>query len=339
MESRRTETIVEFEGVNISKDINKDLLSITYTDNEEDKADDIQLSISDTEGHWIKWLAQKSKGATIRVLIMQKNWHSDGKSKLLDCGTFELDTIDVSGPPTLINLKGTSIPYKSTLRSQKKSRAWENTGLKNIGEDISKKNGLKCFFDSKHNPRYARKEQVNQSDIAFLKTLCKSAGVSLKVASNAVIMFDAAEYESKDAVRSIQNGKSDVLSYSFSTSFNDAAYDKSHVVYTKPNGKKIEYTYKPRRPPGSGQTLEIREKVKDREEARQLAMKRLREKNKKEFTASFTLVGDVNLVAGVTVKVAGYGAFDGKYIVESAAHSPIGGYTTNIKLRKVLEGY
>ena len=71
----------------------------------------------------------------------------------------------------------------------------------------------------------------------------------------------------------------------------------------------------------SGQTLEINEKVSSREEARQLAMKRLREKNKGEFKASFKLAGDARLVAGVTVQVAGYGAFDGKYIIETAAHS------------------
>ena len=44
--------------------------------------------------------------------------------------------------------------------------------------------------------------------------------------------------------------------------------------------------------------------------------------------------------AGVTAKLTGWGAWDGKYIVEQAAHS-VGssGYTTQVKLRKTLEGY
>jgi hypothetical protein len=52
------------------------------------------------------------------------------------------------------------------------------------------------------------------------------------------------------------------------------------------------------------------------------------------------LPGDVQLAAGLTVQVTDYGMFDGKYIIESAAHSiASGGYTTNIKLRRVLEDY
>ena len=90
----------------------------------------------------------------------------------------------------------------------------------------------------------------------------------------------------------------------------------------------------------SAQVLEIKEKVSSNAEAKTLAEKRLREKNGQQFTASFTLVGDAGLVAGVTVTVKGYGAFDGKYIVESATHSvSSSGYTTSVKLRRVLEGY
>ena len=86
--------------------------------------------------------------------------------------------------------------------------------------------------------------------------------------------------------------------------------------------------------------LEINEKVNNREEARQLAMKRLRQKNKKQFKAQFDLAGDARLVAGVTVQIENYGAFDGKYIIESAKHSiSRSGFKTSVTLRRVLEGY
>lgn len=114
------------------------------------------------------------------------------------------------------------------------------------------------------------------------------------------------------------------------------------MSYTDPKQKTtIEYTYTPQGADKSGQVLEVNEKVSTREEARQLAMKRLRQKNKSEYKASFTLSGDTRLVAGVTVEVSGYGAFDGKYIIETATHSisKSGGYKTNITLRRVLEGY
>ena len=57
MNARRAEVRLTFEGVDISADINKHLLSLTYTDNEEDKTDDLQLSLDDREGVWLgDWL-------------------------------------------------------------------------------------------------------------------------------------------------------------------------------------------------------------------------------------------------------------------------------------------
>ena len=47
--ARRTEITLEFEGVDISEDINKYLLSFEYTDNEEDKTDDLSLTLDDRD--------------------------------------------------------------------------------------------------------------------------------------------------------------------------------------------------------------------------------------------------------------------------------------------------
>lgn len=74
-------------------------------------------------------------------------------------------------------------------------------------------------------------------------------------------------------------------------------------------------------------------------EAKELARKLLRARNKKETTAEFTLVGDVDYVAGITVRVYGFGEFNGRYIVEQAMHNITGGYKVQIKLRSCLEGY
>ncbi|MDO4541183.1 MAG: hypothetical protein Q4B48_08880, partial [Syntrophomonadaceae bacterium] len=76
-------------------------------------------------------------------------------------------------------------------------------------------------------------------------------------------------------------------------------------------------------------------------EAQTLAAKYLRQHNKYERTATFTLPGNPDLVAGVTVFLSGWGGWSGKYIVKQAKHTVAGsgGYTTQITLRRVLEGY
>lgn len=277
----------------------------------------------------------------VSAVLVQKNWNDTGKDVTLDCGTFEIDSIDASGPPTKVSVKSTSIPYTSALRIEKKSRAWEKITLKAIGQQIAKEAGLQLMYEGTNNPTYRRKEQVQISDIKFLQKLCKAAGMALKVTAMMIVIYDAAEYDDKPAVRTFEYGSSDIISYKLGTSLTDTAYTSCHVSYTDPDTKEtIEYTYTPDSNTGTGQTLEVNEKVTSTEEAKELAKKRLREKNTQEYTARLKVVGDVSLVAGVTVKLKGFQIFDRKYKVTQAKHSLIGsGYTVDLSLKQVLEGY
>ena len=55
--ARRTTVKLYFKGEDISKDLSKYLLSLSFTDKEEDETDDISISLDDREGKWIKdWL-------------------------------------------------------------------------------------------------------------------------------------------------------------------------------------------------------------------------------------------------------------------------------------------
>lgn len=427
-EARRVELRLKFVNVEAPLDINSYISSMTYTDEEEDNADDLQIEFDDRERQWMgDWLkitptvirtakqVQKEtatekvvnytvkKGDTlwaiakqylgsgtkypqiasenniknpnliypgqvfkitvggavtttvtevketvkqaaepklISAAIVQKNWHDNGKDVVLDCGTFELDSVDASGPPTKITLKGTSIPYTSTMRTAVKNRAWENCSLKVIAEQIGQEAGLQVMYLAENNPVYKRKEQIQRSDITFLQKLCKAAGLALKVTIMTVVIYDAAEYDGKPPIKTITYGSGDYLSYKLGTSLHDTAYTSCHVSYTDPDSREtIESTYTPDSTEGTGQVLEINEKVSSTEEAHELAEKRLREKNTQQFTASFTMMGDVQLVAGVTVRLKGFQSFDRKYKVTKAVHKLTGGYTTDIELKQVLEGY
>lgn len=281
-----------------------------------------------------------SKGLKLSAVIAAQNFSSDGKDKILDCGTFELDDISVSGPPTKLTLKGTSLAYSSTVRTQKKSKAWQKISLKEIAAEIASKNNLDLMYISSFNPFYSRKEQIKTSDAVFLTSLAKAAGIVLKITAGAIVLYDGEEFESNATVAKISAKSADIKTYSFDTGLNDTAYSACHVSWTKNDGTTIDYTYTPNDSNGSGEILEVNEKVETREDARQLAMKRLRQKNKKETTCRFTLVGNTLLVVGVTIDVEGYGLFDGKYIINSAVHNVTGsGYTTQISASKCLEGY
>lgn len=276
----------------------------------------------------------------VSAVLVQKNWNDTGKDVTLDMGTFEIDSIDMSGPPDKVTVKSTSIPYTSKLRMEKKNKAWEKISLKGIAKEIAAKNGLKLMYEASDNPAYKRKEQVQTSDIKFLQNLCHAAGMALKVTTLTIVIYDAAEYDKKPAVRTFKKGSGDIISYKMGTKLTDTAYTSCHVSYTDPDSKEtIEYTYTPDSKAGTGQTLEINEKVNSKAEAIRLAKKRLREKNTQEYTASLQVVGDVSLVAGITVKLKGFQQFDKKYKVTQAKHNLLGGYTVDLSLKQVLEGY
>ena len=57
--ARRATAQVSFDGVDITKSITPYLLSLTYTDSEENEADDLQIKVQDRESVWLtSWLNQ-----------------------------------------------------------------------------------------------------------------------------------------------------------------------------------------------------------------------------------------------------------------------------------------
>lgn len=349
--ARRTAAEVAFGGVDITESIKPYLLSITYTDNEEDEADDLQIKLQDRDGVWMEdWLANAvdaaadATGLQIQAVFLRENWHTDGGDKLLDCGAFELDSIKASGPPSTITIKGTSLPYSGQVRQTLRTKAWESYSLSGIAQEIASKGGMVCMYQSGEDPYYERAEQFQESDIAFLSGLCHDAGISLKATNNILVLFDQEEYEQKEPAFSIAKGDGSYTKYDLSIGTADVKYSSCRVRYVDPATgvvtEGIAYADDYKEDSKNNQQLEVTAKVASVGEAQALAAKRLRLHNKYSRTASFTFPGDPDKVAGVTVTLTGWGSWDGKYMVMQSKHSLVSsGYTTQVSLRRVVEGY
>lgn len=430
--ARRVAYEVAFDGTDITKPLSPYFLSMAYTDNEEDEADDLQIKIEDRDGVWMeKWLndavqaaastsgtssgssvktyrvtpkiglnvrsgpdtsysklgalpcgteievsgvsggwatieyggrtayvsaayieevgdgdevTSGTTGLAIEAVITRQNWNGDGKDEVLDCGIFELDSIKANGPPSTITIKATSLPFTAQIRQTAKTKAWEAYTLSGIANEMASANGMTCMFLCDSDPYYARVEQYKQSDIDFLKTLCHDAGLSLKATSKIIVLFDQATYEAKDKVRTIKKGDGTYEKWDLSIGTADKQYQSCRVSYNSPtNGMSIEgiaYVEDYKADSKNNQQLEVTAKVANAAEAKELAAKRLRLHNKYQKKVVFTVPFDPAIVAGVTVELSGWGAFDGKYIVKQAAHT-VGnsGGTTKLTGRPVLEGY
>lgn len=346
--ARRATLTITMAGVDISASMSSYLSSLTYTDNEEGEADDLQIQLFDRDEVWqTSWLSeiiesdalQKFK---IRATINRLNWKSDGKDLSLPCGEFELDEVQCKAPPNTVTLKASSLPFTAAIRQTLRSKAWEKYNLSGIGAEMAAANGMSFQFLSSSNPYYERQEQTMESDISFLYKLCKNAGISLKVTAASLVLFDQRQYESKEPVMVIKRGCG-YTSRTLSASTADRQYASCRVSYVDLDGNLIEGIAKVadyKDGDTNNQQLEITEKVASVAEAKALAEKRLRYANKYARTAQFTFPGNPALVAGVVVQIEGWGGWAGKYLVYQAKHTVSnGGYQTSISCRKVLEGY
>lgn len=276
----------------------------------------------------------------IQATILPQYWGNDTP---LDCGQFELDSIKASGPENKVTIKAMALPFSSTIQQTKKTKAWEGYNLKSIAGEIAGNGGLAVMYESSNNPTYARREQYKESDIVFLKRLCDDAGLSLKCTNNSIVIFDQKKYEANGEVLTIKYGDKSYTSYSFSVSTSDVEYQSCRVSYVDPvSGAVIEGIAKVEdygNEKKNNQQLELTMKVGSASEAKALAEKHLRLRNKFAKSCTFNMPGNTSLVAGLTVKLEGWGLWDGKYIIKQATHKIKDNYTTSITLRNVLEGY
>lgn len=349
MEARRILTIIKYNNKDISADISKYLKSISYTDNLSGEADDLQIILEDKAGLWQStWMPEK--GALLDVMLQQKYWQTlSALPQSLRLGLFEIDEITSSGYPSEVQIKAVSVPDNNTLRGTERSRSWEKAKLQVIANDIAIDAGMTLFWDTEENPVLDRAEQTEQSDLSFLYAICKDKGLALKISDKKIIVFDEAKYEAEKAKITIvkpgtvykkESGMKYLFvgtGYSLRTKIRDI-YAACRVSYQQGSSKSnIEATYTVAGK--KGKTLQVNEQVESVAEALNLAKKRLREKNKDEVTGSLNMLGNFVLLSGVTVNLLGFGAFDDKYLITRASHDIGSGYTTNIDVRRCLNGY
>lgn len=348
-----TEIDVYFDGTNIAGSMQPFLTSLTYTDYEEDQADDMQIKLHDANGIWVHhWLTavvnDAAAGTTKGLAMLVHIWMGKGPGRYhLHCGDFEMDTVQTSGPPGTVTIKGTALPWGVGIRTVERSKAWVSYKLSEILAEMCGRAGLTPYYDAPDDPFYDRVEQSSQTDIAFLEQLCKDSGKSLKCVCSRIVIFDEAEYESRAAIMTISWMDGTYTKYQLGTQEGETHYAMCKVSYYDAEKKKTykgEYKaedYDDLKDEAKENILTVTDRrVTSDDEAKAMAMHMLRLYNKFERTAEFTMVGNPLIGSGLTCYVSGFGLWDGKYMISEAVHKidASGGYTTKIKLRNVL-GY
>lgn len=349
-------TLIKYNGKDISNDISQYLKSLSYNDELDGVADDVSIVLEDRASLWQSdWMPKK--GATLDISLISTSWErTNGEVRALELGSFEIDEVNLKSAPNEVTIKAVSVPNATTLRGVEHSRSWEKVDLKKVAQDIADGAKVKLFYDTAETIQLDRVEQSEESDLAFLHKLCSDNGLSVKVFNDSIVIFDTVKYEAQPVklifrkngyVPPKKEGKSEdeppkliteFENYSFTTAIRDVykeckvshkdGKDKALIeaTFTDPN-KKI------------GKTLIVHTQVKDTAEAMKVAKKELRKKNEGEVKASLSLRGNFYLAAGVTCQVEGFGYFDGKYILTKVGHNISGAYSCGVDIRRCLGGY
>ncbi|OWA36777.1 hypothetical protein B9G55_01470 [Saccharibacillus sp. O16] len=246
IEARHASALIKYNGKDVTTDLAADLLDFSYTDAAPGEADDLSITLQDRLRRWSgPWTP--NKGDTIVAEILPRNWDKPGDKLRLPCGSFSVDSLELSGPPDTVAIKAASIPGDVPGRTEKRTKAWEKATLKSIATEIAKRCKLKLLYTADTNPAYDRQDQTDQTDTAFLAQLAKDEGIALKVSGGQLVLFDEADFEKRKEVATLKRGESNILSYKFSDDTAFVAYSSATVSYTPPKPEKAKAADKARK--------------------------------------------------------------------------------------------
>lgn len=339
MLAKRMDLFFTYENKDISAEIAPFIESLSFSDNASGESDSFEIGLEDRQGLWLfDWFP--AKGAKINAALIAKNWRPGEKEIAYPLGKMEIDEFEFSGPPKKIKIKALSV-YASGQIRETRSKGWENVTLKAIHQEMANRHGLEALYEATYNPAYDRRDQNEESDSSFLMKLCSDAGLCLKFADGTIVIFDEEEYEKREPIFTIEDGLTEVISYSF-RSKNTGLFQAAKVTYRR--GKKKQTITGEMKAPdvdSTGKVLKIKKKVASGAEAERLAKKELRQKNRDQNTANFVIPWRPDAPAGCMVEIKGYGAFDGLYMIDKAQHNirESGGSRISLDIHKKLEGY
>ena len=311
---------------NITSDIAPYVTRVTWSDNIKNESDTIEVELDDTDGRWLdKWYPGKGDTLTLKMGYQDE--------KLLSCGTFSIDEIEVSSPASVVSIRGVATSVNSALRT-KTSRGFENTTLAAVAGRIARKHRLK-LVGSIESIRIDRVTQYAETDVGFLRRLASEYGYAVKVVSDQLIFSHLATLRSQEPVRQLK--PQDVARFSLRDTIN-RVYKSAKVKHQKSSSKKL-IVYEAdggTREVTSADSLKVNSRVSDPDSARIKADSALARHNEYQQNGSLTLTGTPQLTAGNKIELVGFGQLSGPWLITTARHAfdRNSGYTTELEVAR-----
>ena len=313
---------LEYNQKNITKDVSDYVLNIEYSDFEHGQSDEITITFENSEGLWNgAWIP--SKGDALRLFIGYAG------EKLLNCGIFEIDEIELNSPPDIIIVKALATGIKKSFR-QENSIGYENKTLQQIANEVAKRHNL-TLVGNIENIKVERITQNHERDLTFLKRVAEEYGYIFKIAEGNLVFYKTEKLINADSAKILYKTDLSTISLREKTSQN---YKSVSVTYKNPKtGKVVSATAKNDKCV-KGDTLKLDCRCENKQQALIKAKAALSNGNH-TIEGSLSMPGNPYLIAGLNVEIKDVGYFSGKYHITEAHHTIDRqmGYATNVEVK------
>ncbi|MCD8348805.1 MAG: hypothetical protein LUD16_12875 [Lachnospiraceae bacterium] len=195
---RRAVPSLTFNGTNVDTKLAPYLESVSYTDVASGSSDSIDIQVQNIDFKWLdSWYPVK--GDKIKGSIKFKNWKSAGSDLKLSCGTFILDEISFTGGPLRLKMSALSTPADESFKSRERTQTWKKVTIQQIAQTIASRYSLSLSYSGSSITIDAL-EQSDETDSAFLYSLCEDYGLSMKVYNEKLVIYDQTTKETEGAI-------------------------------------------------------------------------------------------------------------------------------------------
>lgn len=310
-------------GKNITPKLSGRLINLTLTDESGDTADQLDITLDDTDGE----LAIPPRKAQLQLWI---GFEGD----LVNKGTFIVDEVNHSGPPDILTIRARSSDFNDSLKT-KREQSWHQNTLGDILTTVAKRNGLQpAISDQLINTPIEHIDQTNESDLNLLTRLGKQHGAVATVKANKLLFTPkgAGKTASGKLIKPVPITRSEGDKHNYSETGRDSDYTGVQANWTDTNKATQEKVIA-----GDNARVKVlRHSYPNAEDAQKAAVNEWH--TLKRAGASCTLelaIGNAKLYPETPVKAIGFKKQidNAPWVIERVVHSlGDGGYVTSVEL-------
>ncbi|MDO8433507.1 MAG: contractile injection system protein, VgrG/Pvc8 family [Candidatus Binatus sp.] len=306
------------------------ILAISYSDRLSAASGEVEIQVEDHQQRW--------QGSWYPVLGDQMNVQIGYRGEqLFNCGDFQLDELELDGPPDTMRLRGLASYITPAMRTRN-SAGYEKQTVTEIARGIAAKYDLEFIAAAESEEGGIGFERITQrleTDLEFLKRLAIEHGYDFTVRGSQLIFYSCAALKAIPAA--VTMSRADAIGFSFKNRTR-RIYGGAQVSYFDPATKQlIAGTASATHAAPGADILKIVRRCENGVQASAKALAALELHNAESIEMRIEGPGNTKLVAGSNVLVEGWKALDGIYQIETAHHriDRASGYTTSIAANRI----